>query len=112
MSVAKYSMKLEWKEFNLDMNSVEAWMENNAGEHYCGNSAGSALELHFEEEPSQAEKDAIAAYWAALEEESDEALVYQSKAERDADKAAKKAAGKAKLLALGLTEDEIAALVG
>jgi hypothetical protein len=112
MSVAKFSMKLDWKEINIDMNVVEAWLRANAGEHYCGNAAHTHLDLYFSEEPSQEEKDAILAYWEALDEESDEALAYMSREDRLADKAAKKEAGKAKLLALGLTEAEVAALIG
>jgi hypothetical protein len=112
MSVVNYSIRLDWKEFNLDMNTVEAWFRANAGEHYLGNGAYSCLELYFSEEPSQEIKDAIAAYWDGLDEESEEATAYVSRADREAEKALKKDAGKAKLLALGLTEEEVAALVG
>jgi len=112
MSVAKYSIELEWKEFNVCLETVHAWMQANAGEHYRGSSADSKLRLHFVEEPSQEVKDDVAAYWEALDEESDEAANYMSAADRAAEVEAKKASGKAKLAALGLTAEEIAALVG
>lgn len=51
-------------------------------------------------------------YWDAITEESDEAVEYVSAEQVQADKEAKKASGKAKLAALGLTAEEIAALVG
>ncbi len=111
MSIAKHTIELEWKEFNLDLNTIHAWMQANAGEQYSGSSADSTLKLHFLEEPSQEEKDAIVAYWEALDEESDEAANYMSAADIEAEKATKAAAGKAKLIALGLTEDEVNALI-
>lgn len=112
MSVAKYMISLEWKEFNVDLEAVEAWMRANAGSSYCGNQAGTKLELWFYEEPEQDNKDLIALYWEDLNEESDEVASYKSALEVASDKVAKKASGKAKLLALGLSEDEVAALLG
>lgn len=112
MSVAKYKIELDWKEFNVDLESVEVWMKANAGSDYCGNQAHARLELWFLEEPSQEVKDAIAAYWDGISEESDEAEGYVSAEDRAEDREAKKASGKAKLIALGLTEAEAAALVG
>lgn len=69
-----YSIKLEWKSFNLCLESVEAWMKLNCGENYVGNSADYALTLWFKEEPEN--KDDILAYWELLDEESDEAKAY------------------------------------
>lgn len=112
MSVAQYSIDLDWKGFNLDLNAIDAWMKANAGEEYCGCSANSKLQLHFLAEPSEDVKEAIESHWAGLDEESAEAVAYKSQAARAADVAAKKASGKAKLIALGLSEDEAAALVG
>lgn len=112
MSQAQYSIELEWKSFNIDLNTVETWMRANAGEHYCGNQAGDKLTLWFLQEPDQTEKDAISTYWEALDEESDEAANYMSAEDREADKATKKESAKAKLAALGLTAEEIAAIVG
>lgn len=45
-----YSVKLAWKQFNVDLPSIEAWVKNLAGSSYKGNSADSALTLWFEGE--------------------------------------------------------------
>lgn len=110
--IAKFMIPLEWKEFSVNLQSVDTWMKANAGDQYCGNQAHGRLELWFLEEPSQDAKDAIAAYWDALHEDSAEATAYRSWASVKADIATKKASGKAKLAQLGLTDEEIAALVG
>lgn len=114
MAIAKHTLELEWKEFNVSLDAVNSWMQANAGEEYCGLSGNDKLQIHFENEPSAEEKEAIADYWEALDEESDEAVSYQSaeqiKAAVEADKAAKKAAASAKLIALGLSQEEIDAL--
>lgn len=104
-----YSMKLDWKEFNVDLAALDAWFRGES-EDYKGNSADAALTLWFENEPSDEIKEAIQAKWDGLESDSAEAVSYKDMAQIKADQAAKKASGKAKLLALGLTEDEIAAL--
>jgi hypothetical protein len=116
MAQAKFCMELDWKSFNVDMNSVEAWMKANAGDQYAGNCAGAKLQLWFLEEPAQDVKDAINAHWDALDESSDEAKNYKDeatrKAEAEAATAAAKASAKSKLAALGLSESEIAAIIG
>lgn len=104
-----YSMKLEWKEFNVDLGAMEAWFKEQS-EDYTGNSADSALTLWFQNEPSDDIKEAIQAKWDGLEADSAEAESYKSMADVEADVATKKASAKAKLIALGLSEDEIAAL--
>jgi len=107
-----YEMKLEWKEHNVDLRAVEAWMKANTT-GYLGNSADSCLHLWFEEEPSQEDKDAAQAYWDGLDENSDEAQSYESAADLEAARLAKKASAKAKLIEIaGLTEEEAAALLG
>jgi len=78
MSVAKYNIEVNWKEFNVSLSMVEEWMKENAGEQYCGNSAGQTLQLWFLEEPSEEIKSAVLAYWDGLDEESDEATTYVS----------------------------------
>jgi hypothetical protein len=111
-TIAKWSMRLNWKEFNINLGDLETWLKTNAGEHYCGNSAHSCLELWFLEEPSEEIKEAIQDKWDLLDEESDEAVSYKSNAELRAEAEVKKASGRAKLLSLGLTEEEVAALLG
>lgn len=107
-----FALELDWKSFNLNLASVETWLRSNAGDQYTGNSADAKLNLWFQEEPSQEIKDAIQAYWDGLEEDSAEASDYKSQEQVKADVEAKKSSAKAKLLALGLTEDEVNALVG
>lgn len=110
MAKAEFCIKLDWKGFNISLPAVHEWMQAHAGDQYCGTQAGAKLELWFLSEPSQEIQEAIAAKWLALDEDSDEAAAYKSHAEILSEKAAKKASAKAKLLALGLSEDEIAAL--
>lgn len=113
MSVAKFAMRLDWKEdLSLDLNMVDVKLKELAGENCCGNQAAAQLEIWFLEEPAQEIKDLIQAYWDSLDESSPEAEAYKSADARKEEAQAKKASGKAKLLALGLTEEEVAALMG
>lgn len=124
----KYSMELEWRKeilsgegteenpyvygdvINVCLESMETWLKANAGEHYRGNSADAKLTLWFAEEPSQEIKDAILAKWNSIDANSAEAQAYMCAADRAAAAEAKKASARAKLEALGLTEDEVKAL--
>lgn len=76
-----YAIKLDWKEFNVDMIAVEAWVKTNAGTNYLGNSADYGLTLWYSEEPTQTDKDAVEVYWASLDEMSAEATGYVSGAD-------------------------------
>ena len=111
-----YNLDLQWKEFNISLPDVKAWLDVNVSTPSVGTSANSVFQLHFESEPSQGEKDAIQAYWDGLTAESDEAVNYQTgeqiKAAQEADKAAKIATASTKLQALGLTAEEIQAILG
>lgn len=78
MSVAKYSIELEWKEHNVNLDAVHSWMQENAGEQYCGMSSHSKLVVHFKEKPSSEEEQACRDYWEGLDEESEEAGSYAS----------------------------------
>ena len=112
MSVAQFMLELQWKQgLSLDLNTIEAWMKANAGSQYCGNQAGATLQLWFLSEPLQSVKDAINAYWAALDANSNEAKNYVNQSGRAAAAAALVNSGKAKLLALGLSQDEVNALI-
>lgn len=108
------SIDLQWLKFSVDLNAVEAWMKANAGPNYCGNSADADLTLWFTDEPGEEVRDNIAAYWSGLKAKSAEAKGYQSKEDRkaaaDSAKAASLASANAKLKAMGLSDDEIAAL--
>lgn len=104
-----YPIKLEWKEFNVDLKAIETWAKAQSND-CTGSSADYAFTLYFNNEPSDEIKDAIQAKWDGLTPDSAEALSYKSKDQIASDKAAKKASAKSKLLALGLSEEEIAAL--
>lgn len=104
-----FKMEMQWKEFNVSLPSIDAFCKAQS-EDYKGNSADSALGLWFENEPSDEIKVAIQAKWDGMSDSSAEVVNYKSRDQIAAEQAAKKASGKAKLLALGLTEDEIAAL--
>ena len=111
-----FNLNLSWKSFNVSCDSIKTWLEANVETEFLGMSANSSLQIHFEQEPLQEEKDNLQVYWDALSEESDEATSYQTgeqiKAAQEADKAAKVASASAKLAALGLTAVEIQAIVG
>ena len=113
---ATHSIKLDWKPFNLNMEMVEAHFRANLSSAYKGNSGGTILELWYIAEPSEDDKAAIELYWESLTETSPEATSYQNAAQKAAanaaDKASKLASASAKLLALGLSADEVKAILG
>lgn len=86
-----YIIELEWKELNLDLEAIDAKLKVDYPLNYKGNQAHSKLELIFDAEPNQAEKDAILAYWEALDEQSAEAASYRSNSEISLAQAALKA---------------------
>lgn len=166
------SVKLSWKEFNIDLRKIEEHMRSDYPT-YVGNSADASLTLWFSEDPTALpthevtrQRDVVVQqevevptldvygqpvldenddpvmhmemqdvtvqedyqalepngdpsvaqlvqeYWDSIDEESDEAVAYVSAESIRVEAEAKKASGKAKLAALGLTAEEIAALVG
>lgn len=74
--LAKVMIQLNWKEYNVSMAHVEAWMKANCGASYCGNSAHAFLELWFNEEPGEAVRAAIATYWDEMTAQSEAAAAY------------------------------------
>jgi len=102
-------LELQWKQINIDLRAVDAKLRSEYPS-YKGNQAANCLELWFEEMPSQEDQDTIKAYWEALDESSSEAVSYKSEAQLEIEKQNKKLSAKAKLLALGLSEEEVAAL--
>jgi hypothetical protein len=106
-----FKMEMQWKSFNVDLGAIDASLRA-AHPAYTGNQAHKCLELWFTEEPSQSDKDAIQAMWDGLHQDSSEVKSYKSEDQIKADKDAKKASAKAKLAALGLSADELAALLG
>ena len=110
--IATFMIPLEWLSFNVDLNTVNTWMIANAGNQYCGSQAHNQLELWFLSDPGDSVKSAIATYYAGLNESSSEATSYQSQDQIKAVADASAASGKAKLKALGLSDAEIAAMLG
>lgn len=107
-----YKLELQWKEFNIDLPALDSQLRASYPS-YVGNQAYSVLELWFNEEPSQEDKDAIQALWDGIEDDQHAlAQSYTSQADIEAEIEVKKQSAKTKLLALGLTEDEVKALVG
>lgn len=116
IQVAKYKIDLAWKSFNVNVkefsDAVLAAHPDCKGAQSCA-----TLEIWFLEKPAQETEDAIKAMWDAIDSDQHSmALSYkpmsQIIAEEQADKAAKKASAKAKLLALGLSEAEADAIIG
>ena len=106
-----FDVKLTWKSFNVSLDAIKTWIDNNIETECTGLSGDYSLQIHFVEEPSQEEKEAIAAYWENLEEEDTEATSYKSEEQIESDKQTKKQSAKSKLAALGLTEAEIRAIL-
>lgn len=104
-------MKLEWKEHKVDLQALDQQLKAMILQ-YVGNQAHAHLELWFSEEPSQEQKEAIENMWAAIDAAHPLAQSYKSADEIKAQQVAKKESAKAKLAALGLTEDELKALLG
>ena len=111
MSVAKSVMRLDWKTYNVDIGMLDAAIRA-MNTTYCSNQANSCLELWFLEEPSDADRAAILALWDGILPDSEMVTGYRSAAQIKADQSAKKASAIEKLKALGLTDDEVAALIG
>lgn len=74
--MVKYTHVLEWKQFNVSLDIVKAAIEAMAIPGFCGTSSDLNLRLHFTEEVSQANIDAINAYWAGITNQSAEATAY------------------------------------
>jgi hypothetical protein len=106
-----FSIKLQWKEFSVDLRGVDTKMRLDYPT-YIANQANSEFELYFESEPSEQEKTDIQAYWDALTDQSAEAQSYESQADIETARLAKVASAKTKLEALGLTADEVKAILG
>jgi len=106
-----YKLELPWKQFNVDIRAVDAQLRLDYAS-YAGSQASYTLELWFNEEPSEQDKTDIQAMWDGITEESEEAQSYESQADIETARLAKVASARAKLAALGLTEDELKAILG
>lgn len=116
IKVPKASMELTWKPFLVDLNLVNVWARLHGGDNCTGISGEKQITIHFIEEPTQEVRTSIQSYWDLLTETSEEATSYQSSAQLEiisaSNKAAKLVSATTKLLALGLTADEVSALLG
>lgn len=107
-----HSFDLPWLSFNVDLNTVANWMRSNVGSSYVGCSADYDLTLHFNAPLTDMNKAGILEYWNGLTTASPEATKYTSASEQAVAAQATLTSAKAKLKALGLSDAEIAALVG
>lgn len=110
-----FTLDLNWKQINISLPKLREWIDANIETSCVGISANTKLQIHFEQEPSEVDKNDLLSYYEAIDEESVEASSYltveQELAAQQAELQAKKDSAKAKLLALGLTEDEIEAIL-
>lgn len=104
-------INLQWKPFNVDLQKLDQDLRA-LYPSYVGNQAHAHLELWFQDEVTDQDQVDIQAMWDGLTETSPEAVSYKSQAQVALDQQAKKDSAKAKLLALGLDEAEIKALLG
>lgn len=111
--VAKDSMELSWKEHSVDLEAFNAAIKAQDS-NCCGTSADSnKLTVHFIEQASEEAKAAVAAQWAELDDEEHAMCAsYKSQAQKASEKEALKASGKAALIALGLSEAQVNAMLG
>lgn len=105
------SINLQWKEFNVNLQKLDQDLRDLYA-HYVGNQAHKVLELWFKEEISEETKVEIEKMWEDLTEESVQASSYKTQAEIQEEQNLKKQSAKSKLKALGLTDEEILALMG
>lgn len=103
------SIELPWKENNINLNLLNKKVKE-LNPAYLGCAADVKLTLYFDsltEEEAQVIKD----YWESLNEESEEITTYKSREDEELEVKAKKELAKQKLITLGLTEDEVSALI-
>lgn len=110
--VAQFMIKLDWKEYNVNLDGFDTWLKANAGELYCGSVSYTHLQVWFTGKPSQEVQDAVIAKWESIEDDDVLVTSYKSKEAIEADVSAKKASAVAKLKALGLDDAEISAFTG
>ena len=104
-------IELQWKAFKVDLTALDQQLRADHPE-YVGNQAHNVLELWFNADIGESAKSSIEALWASIDENSALAQSYKSQEQVGAAKEVKKASAAAKLEALGLTADEVKALLG
>jgi hypothetical protein len=69
-----YTMQLNWKEFSVDIKSLDTWLKSN-GQSYLGISANSSCEIHFASEPSDIIKSRIQQHWSSLNQTDEQGKI-------------------------------------
>lgn len=109
------NIEMAWKEFNLNLEMVQSATKALAPDMILGVSAGSNLTIHCADEITEEQEQDIKDYLEALTNVSVEATSYKTaseiKTEQDAALTTKRASAQAKLMALGLTEEEVNAII-
>lgn len=75
---------LEWREFNISIPEVRAWIGANLPDFepsFSANSRGLIVKLYGEDYPSEADKDSLRNWWESLTETDDAATKYYSMAD-------------------------------
>lgn len=80
-----YILKLNWKEYYINLNMIEAHMKATYASYLFNQSRPECLELYFED-PSQEDLDSAQAYWDSLGEELEEITSYKTKEELNEEK--------------------------
>lgn len=104
-------LEMNWKSFNVNLQKLDQDLRA-LYPNYVGNQAHRVLELWFKEEISEEIKAEIEKMWEDLTETSEKAVSYKSQSEISEEQNNKKQSAKSKLKALGLTDEEILALMG
>ena len=112
-----YDMNLNWHPFNVCVPEVQmAITPLVTSTLIVGISCNSALQIHFEAEPTQEEKEVVQLYWDSLTETSPEAVFYKTQSQINEEAGLAKESllnsAKIKLQALGLTPEEVKATLG
>ncbi len=112
-----YDINLQWRSFNVcvpEIKSAIAALITSTS--IIGTSCNSSLQVHCEVKPTEAELTAVQSYWDGLTEISTECVNYKSAAqlqtEAEASKLSLLNSARAKLIALGLSDVEVKALIG
>lgn len=108
----KSSLKLKWKSHNINIVKFTNLI-NLIEPSCCGISAGDELTILFDKEISEEIISIINSKWLELDDPEHEICKsYKSREQLEAELLAKKQSAKAKLAALGLDAEEVAALLG
>ncbi len=75
------SKQLQWKEFSVDLEAVDAKFKADYPGNYVGNQAHAVIELYFSGELTVEMEEDIDAYWDGLTIASADAVSYRSQAD-------------------------------